>query len=201
MSFATGSEVIVGAVIGLAGAGAAIIVDSLLNLRLARLLPPGVLSRMRQLFAQEHFEQAIELCDAEDCFLTRTLGAGLAKSGTSYEAMATGIRDAAAQEILIFRHRLNWLALIAAVAPILGLLGTALSMLGSCEKVTGRPEAITFSDLAAWASMALAPILQGLLVGMVMLVAYLMFKRRLARITMESGAVLGELLDQFRPGQ
>lgn len=182
-------------------AGLALIIDFAVNIRREKLLPPHVISEIEQLFEQEQYEQAIELCEAEDCFFTRILGAGLAKLGAGYERMTTAIQEAAEEEMTALYHKIGWLALIGSVAPMLGLLGTVQGMIEAFTTIASKSGAANPADLAEGISKALVTTFEGLVVAIPVLTAYTFFKNRVARIMLELGVISGDLLDRFRPAQ
>jgi biopolymer transport protein ExbB len=182
-------------------AGLALVIDFGVNLRRDKLIPPHVVSEIEQLFEQEQYEQAIELCEAEDCFFTRILGAGLAKLGAGYERMTIAIQEAAEEEMTALYHKIGWLALIGTIAPMLGLLGTVIGMIDSFSTIVGKGGAANPVDLADGISKALVTTYEGLVVAIPVLSAYTFFKNRVARIMLELGVITGDLLDRFRPAQ
>ena len=182
-------------------AGLALVIDFGVNLRRDKLIPPHVVSEIEQLFEQEQYEQAIELCEAEDCFFTRILGAGLAKLGAGFERMTTAIQEAAEEEMTALYHKIGWLALIGTIAPMLGLLGTVIGMIDSFSTIVGKGGAANPVDLADGISKALVTTFEGLTVAIPVLSAYTFFKNRVARIMLELGVITGDLLDRFRPAQ
>jgi biopolymer transport protein ExbB len=182
-------------------AGLALIIDFAVNIRREKLLPPHVISEIEQLFEQEQYEQAIELCEAEDCFFSRILGAGLAKLGAGYERMTVAIQEAAEEEMTALYHKIGWLALIGTVAPMLGLLGTVIGMIDAFTVIASKAGAANPADLANGISKALVTTFEGLVVAIPVLTAYTYFKNRVARIMLEMGVITGDLLDRFRPAQ
>jgi len=182
-------------------AGLALVIDFGVNIRRDKLIPPHVVSELEQLFEQEQYEQAIELCEAEDCFFTRILGAGLAKLGAGFERMTTAIQEAAEEEMTALYHKIGWLALIGTVAPMLGLLGTVIGMIDSFTVIASKGGAANPADLAEGISKALVTTYEGLVVAIPVLSAYTFFKNRVARIMLELGVITGDLLDRFRPAQ
>jgi biopolymer transport protein ExbB len=182
-------------------AGLALVIDFAVNIRREKLLPPHIISEVEQLFEQEQYEQAIELCEAEDCFFSRILGAGLAKLGAGYERMTVAIQEAAEEEMTALFHKIGWLALIGTVAPMLGLLGTVIGMIDAFTVIASKSGAANPADLAEGISKALVTTFEGLVVAIPVLTAYTFFKNRVARIMLEMGVITGDLLDRFRPAQ
>jgi len=182
-------------------AGLALGIDFAVNVRRDKLVPQDIVSELEQLFEQEQYEQAMELCDAEDCFFTRICGAGLAKLGAGYERMTEAVQEAGEEEITALNQKIGWLSLIGTVAPMLGLLGTVMGMITAFSKIASLGGAANPADLAEGISMALITTLMGLMVAIPVLSAYQFFKNRVTRVMLEVGVITGDLLDRFRPVQ
>jgi biopolymer transport protein ExbB len=182
-------------------AGLALIIDFAVNIRREKLVPQDIVSELEQLFEQEQYEQAMELCDAEDCFFTRICGAGLAKLGAGYERMTEAVQEAGEEEITALNQKIGWLSLIGTVAPMLGLLGTVIGMIEAFSKIASMAGAAGPAELAVGISKALVTTLMGLMVAIPVLSAYTFFKNRVTRVMLEVGVITGDLLDRFRPVQ
>lgn len=182
-------------------AGMALIIDFAVNIRRDKLVPQDIVSELEQLFEQEQYEQAMELCDAEDCFFTRICGAGLAKLGAGYERMAEAVQEAGEEEITALNQKIGYLSLIGTVAPMLGLMGTVVGMIEAFSTIARQAGAANPADLAGGISKALVTTLMGLMVAIPVLSAYTFFRNRVTRVMLEVGVITGDLLDRFRPVQ
>jgi len=182
-------------------AGLALIIDFMVNIRRDKLVPQDIVSELEQLFEQEQYEQAMELCDAEDCFFTRICGAGLAKLGAGYERMTEAVQEAGEEELTALNQKIGWLSLIGTVAPMLGLLGTVIGMIDAFSTIASLGGAANPADLAEGISKALITTLMGLMVAIPVLSAYTFFRNRVTRVMLEVGVITGDLLDRFRPVQ
>jgi biopolymer transport protein ExbB len=182
-------------------AGLALVIDFFVNVRRDKLIPQDVVSEVEQLFEQEQYEQAMELCDSEDCFFTRILGAGLAKLGAGYERMNEAIMQTAEEELTALNHKIGWLNVIGTVAPMLGLLGTVMGMIEAFNEIASSGGGASPAQLANGISKALVTTLLGLLVAIPVMTAYAFFKNRVTRVMLEVGAFANDLMDRFRPAQ
>ena len=181
-------------------AGLALIIENFVNMRRDRMIPPHLLQELEELFQQEEYEQAIELCDAEDCFLTRVVGAGLAKVGAGYERMVEAVQEVGEEESTALHQKISYLSLIATIAPMLGLFGTVWGMIDAFNtiKVMGSPSP---ADLAKGISKALVTTFLGLVVAIPVMTCYNILRNRVVRVVLEVGAVTSELFEKFRPIQ
>jgi biopolymer transport protein ExbB len=188
-------------IIGLSVAGLALVIDFAVNIRRDKLVPEDLVAELEQLFEQEQYEQAMELCDAEDCFFTRILGAGLAKLGAGYDRMSEAVQETAEEELTVLNQKIGWLSLIGSIGPMLGLLGTVIGMITAFNKIAELGGAANPADLATGISQALITTLMGLCVAIPVLSAYQFFRNRVVRVMLEVGVITTDLLDRFRPVQ
>ncbi len=143
-------------------------------------------------------EKLIEL--QEDSPLGRVLAAGLANSGCSREVMKDAIEEVGRVEVHNLGRYLNALGTIAAITPLLGLLGTVVGMISVFTTITtsgvGNP-----TTLAGGISQALMTTAAGLSVAIPALIFSRYFHRRVADLVvdMEQGALrLVEILSSGR---
>ncbi|WP_043316377.1 MotA/TolQ/ExbB proton channel family protein [Microbulbifer sp. HZ11] len=133
-------------------------------------------------------EKIKELRDSSP--LGRIFAAGLSNSKHGREVMKDSIQEAASQVVHDLERFLNVLGTIAAVAPLIGLLGTVVGMIQvfTAIMLEGTGNA---GVLAGGISQALITTAAGLSVAIPALMAHRYFQRRLDSIvvTMEQEAV------------
>ena len=122
--------------------------------------------------------------------LGQILAAGISNSRNGREVMKESIEEAAAQVVHEMQHYLSTLGTIAAVTPLLGLLGTVIGMIKVFSEimVQGTGNA---SVLAGGISEALITTASGLAVAIPALIMHRFFERRIQSIvvTLEREAV------------
>jgi biopolymer transport protein ExbB len=134
---------------------------------------------------REHIEQ---LRDSSP--LGRVLAAGLVNLRHSREVMKESIEDTGRHVVHDLERYINALGTIAAISPLLGLLGTVIGLIEVFDvigvKGTGSP-----AELAPGISKALITTVAGLIVAIPSLVFYRYFRRRVDElvITMEQEAI------------
>jgi biopolymer transport protein ExbB len=148
---------------------------------------------------------AVAACDKARSPLAPIFKAGLLNFGQSAADITAAMEDAARVQVQVLGKGLDLLALIARIAPLLGLLGTALGLCGVLHTVQARAAAVnpaTFTDIAdgLWQSLIVTG--AGLFVAISVMVAHQYFLRRLDRALgqMESFAagllrVMTEIMD------
>jgi len=176
----------------------ALIIEDFVNIRRDRLMPPHLLSELEQLFEEENYEEAMELCDAEDCFLTRIVGAGLAKQEEGYEMMAYAMEEQGEDESMSLHMKLSYIALIAMVEPMLGLFGTVWGMIDAFSRISAMGGAANAADLADDIGKALVTTFLGLLIAIPVLSCHTVLRNRVLKLVQETGMITGELFSRFR---
>ena len=106
----------------------AIIIENFVSLKRDKLAPPEIIDEIQALFDEGQYQEAMELCENEPNYFTRVCGAGISKIGHTFDAMEKAIEEMGDQESIKLHQKIGWLALIANVAPMMGLLGTVSGM-------------------------------------------------------------------------
>lgn len=103
--------------------------ERLWSLRVRRVAPPGLLADVQRELAGGSAEsgRVAEMC--APCHLGAIFMAGLANARHGREAMRDSMEGAAATAVHEMERYLTALGTIAAISPLLGLLGTVLGMI------------------------------------------------------------------------
>jgi len=136
-----------------------------------------VLHEILVLVETGEFEQALKLGKSSQQPIARVLAAGIAHRNP---APAKAMEAAVQAEIPGLRSRLGILDTIVTLAPLLGLLGTVVGMIGSFNVMSevgmGQPHAVTGGVAEALIATA-----TGLLIAILTLIAYNYFTARAER--------------------
>lgn len=143
---------------------AAIIIERFVNLRRKRVLPVGVLDRVRQWAAQRELDrQHIEQLKRSSA-LGRVLAAALVNRRREREVIKDAVEDTGRHVVHELERFLNTLGTIAGITPLLGLLGTVIGMIEVFSAImlhgVGDP-----NELAGGISQALITTAAGLTVA------------------------------------
>ena len=134
----------------------------------AKLKTKDVLNQILSLVEKGEFEQALKLGKDSSQPIARVLAAGIAHRNP---APAKAMEALAQAEIPVLKSRLGILDTIVTLAPLLGLLGTVVGMIGSFDVMSeagmGQPHAITGGVAEALIATA-----TGLLIAILTLVSY-----------------------------
>ncbi len=173
-------------------------IENFINLKREKLVPPELVGELETMLDDENIEDAIDLCQAEDCFFTRIIGAGLSKADLGYDAMVSAVDEIGTQEATMIHQKIGWLSLIGNMAPMIGLFGTVTGMIGSFNVIATNPNPKP-AEMAGGISMALVTTCLGLVVAIPTVTLYTWLRNRVVKVIMEGGTITTELLDRFRP--
>lgn len=169
---------------------AAIVAERFWTLRAARLAPAGLIEQVRDWLAKGKLEQGKLQGLAESSPLGRILATGLVNARNGRDIMKESIEEVATQVVHELERFLNTLGTIAAIAPMLGLLGTVVGMIDVFTAIMEHGAGNT-ALLAGGISKALITTAAGLTVAIPAIFFHRFFTRRVDEITvtMEQQAV------------
>lgn len=178
----------------------ALIIEAIVSLKRDKLAPPDLIDEIQALFDEEQYNEAMELCEAEPTFFTRVCGAGIAKIGHPFEVIQTSIEEMGDEESIRLHQKIGWLALIANVAPMIGLLGTVSGMVEAFDTIASTSGQASPAELASGISKALLTTMFGLIVAIPTTAAFAYVRNSLVKSVIEVGAIVEDLFERFRPG-
>jgi biopolymer transport protein ExbB len=179
----------------------ALVIEALVSLKRDKLAPPELIDEIQALFDEEQFQEAMELCESEQTFFTRVCGAGIAKIGHDYEVMANSIEEMGDEEAIRLHQKIGWLATIANLGPMLGLLGTVFGMVLAFNTIASTQGQASPAELANGISQALLTTMFGLFVAIPTTAAFAYLRNNVVRSTIEVGAIIEDLFERFRPAK
>ena len=181
-------------------AAVAIIAERFWTLKKDKVLPAGLVDRVWQMARQRQLtqQQVTEL--SQESPLGRVLAAGLVNRDYNRDEMKDAIEEVGGHVAHDLEKYLNTLGTIAAITPLLGLLGTVVGMIDVFTHITsagvGNP-----AELANGISKALVTTAGGISVAIPALMFYRYFRGRVDELTvgMEQEALkLVEILNHRR---
>ncbi|MCP5328756.1 MAG: MotA/TolQ/ExbB proton channel family protein [Steroidobacteraceae bacterium] len=161
-----------------------IMVERMWTLQTSRVMPPGLLQKIWQLVESGQVTDKVVAALEQNSPLGRVLAAGLASRHRPRAVMMERLQDTGRHVVHELERFLNTLGTIAAVSPLLGLLGTVTGIIKAFNAITvgamGDPRA-----LSGGISEALITTAAGLLVAIPALIAYRYLRGRVDRIVIE----------------
>jgi biopolymer transport protein ExbB len=155
----------------------AIIVERLINLRANRILNPAIVERVSALAESGRADRAIEICHENPGLFSNIVLAGLEIADRGETLAKEAVEDAGRHEAPRLTRYLVALGTVAAVSPLMGLLGTVLGMI-EVFRTIAEAGAGQAEQLSGGISQALITTATGLLVAIPALVAHNYFHEK-----------------------
>lgn len=189
------------AIIVLSVIALAVIIENFVSLKRDKLAPPELIDEIQALFDEGQYQEAMELCENEPNYFTRVCGAGIAKIGHSFGTIEKSLEEMGDEESVKLHQKIGWLALIANIAPMMGLLGTVMGMVAAFNEIASSGGQASPADLAAGISQALLTTMFGLIVAIPVSACFAFLRNRMVKTIIELGAIVEDLFERFREGQ
>ncbi|MEM1165167.1 MAG: MotA/TolQ/ExbB proton channel family protein [Planctomycetota bacterium] len=194
LDFVLAGGVIGGVIIALSVVALALVVMHLVQIRAAAFAPPELVTELDELLhtGEPKADAALELCaePANRCMLTAVLGAGLdraRRSALGALELRSSMEEAAAAEVARFYRSTDALALIAAIAPMLGLLGTVVGINGAFGTISSTEGFARQEQLAGDISLALTTTIMGLVLAIPATAGVTFFRNRIDGLAQLAG--------------
>lgn len=184
-------------IIALSVAMVALIMEHLLSIRKGSLMPRSLAEQLHQLIAAGQFQQADQLCRQRPTFLSYVVMSGLQEANFGYHAVEKAMEDASIEQAARLSRKIEYLSVIGALAPMLGLMGTVWGMIQAFAEFTEKANPMP-ADFAPAISEALVTTLFGLCVAVPALAAYAWFRNRIDESVAETTLMAEHLVGPLR---
>lgn len=175
----------------------ALIMMNILQVRRDNFVPQAFIESFEQRLNAKDYQGAYETARTDESLVARVLAAGLSKLNQGYDKAVEGMQEVGDDENMALEHRLSYLALISAIAPMLGLMGTVSGMIATFRVIANSTTTPKPAELAEGISSALFTTLEGLTVAIPAMVFYAILRNRIARFVLEVGMVSEGLMGRF----
>lgn len=154
-------------------AGLAVIIDRVVVIRIKnRIDAETFVTQIVQFLKNGAVDRALEFCSQSDAALPRIVRAGLLEINRSDKEIQSAMELAAMVEIPKLERRTHYLAMLANVSTLLGLLGTILGLISAFAAVAHADAADKASLLTAGISVAMNTTAFGIISALPCLVGY-----------------------------
>ncbi|NLX25016.1 MAG: MotA/TolQ/ExbB proton channel family protein [Lentisphaerae bacterium] len=180
------------------------IVQNGLAVREKVLLRPDLFPEFIKLMQQKKISEAHALCQQNKTLFTYILGAGLERCSdhreVNFEKVKEAIEEASTEEVTTYMKPIDYLSIIGATAPMLGLLGTVSGMIGAFNflGISGSGKS---SELASYIGEALMTTAAGLVIAIPSMLFFYYYRNSFIKSTASVGRNIGALLDTLETGE
>lgn len=183
--------------LGLSIAAVYLIIDQSMSLRRREIVPDGLSKMVAAAVAAGHMGDAEAALRQSPSVLAGVVSIGLSHREYGWPEIEKSVEDALVDQSARMIRRIDYLSMIANLAPMVGLLGTVTGMIFAFRQVAVTQGAAGAGDLAEGIYQALVTTVGGLLVAIPSLAASSVLRNRvdelLAEVTRHADAALSPL--------
>jgi len=175
----------------------ALLVMCFLQIRKPVLMPPGLVQDFEARLDAKEYQQAYELAKNDDSYLGQVLAAGMGKLQSGYGAAVEAIQAEEGEQAMKLEHKISYVSLIGALAPMFGLLGTVDGMVSAFMIIAKSATAPKPNELAIGISQALITTLIGLWLAIPAIACFALFKNWLQKLNGDVDTEAMRLMSRF----
>lgn len=177
----------------------AFIVEHALSIRKEVLMPERVLQPLEEMIETGKLEEAIAFCQEpqNDSLAAVVVQAGLERyrgSQFGFAEYKAAVEEAGEDQTSQLYRKTEVLGVIAAIAPMLGLLGTVQGMILAFDTIAATKGAAKPDQLADAIGLALVTTFEGLVVAIPAMIAYSFFRNLIDSLVAEAGKRVERIL-------
>jgi biopolymer transport protein ExbB len=179
------------------------IIQNYVSLAEKRLLHSEMMPELLDMMLKKKVTQALIYCRKHPSMFTNTFAAGLErcmKGEVEFVKVHEAAEEASVEQMTILQKPIDYLSIIGATSPMLGLLGTVMGMIKAFQTMgaqgMGDPGA-----LAANIGEALITTATGLIIAIPAMAFYFYFRKRFDKTLATLGRRLSYLFDALESGE
>jgi len=170
-----------------------LIIYYFLTIKQDKLLPEDFLEKTFTLIGQKRYEEARMTCKSDRSLLANVFLAGLARLGRGKVVIQEAIQDRGKRSVDDLWQKLSYLADVAAISPMVGLLGTVLGMIQAFNVIAFQTGAVKPILLASGISKAMVTTATGLIIAIPAMIFHSYFRGKVQSLTSRLENVSTEL--------
>lgn len=177
----------------------ALVIEHSVSIRRATIVPPLAIEQMMSLMDDREYEQALQYSADEPSMLGYVVNTALLEAPNGFGAMERALEEALEERSAKLYRKTEYLNIIGAVSPMLGLFGTVVGMIllfSAIHAADSFPRAQVVADNVA---VALVATFWGLAVAIPALSIYAMFRNRIEVLTAECALAADRIIGYLKP--
>jgi biopolymer transport protein ExbB len=173
------------------------IIQLFLQVRPQSLAPKALVAALDESLKNGNFQEAWETCQANaKTYIAGVLGGTLERIGRGKDATDTALIELGIRESQVFKTRNSYLSVIGVIAPMIGLLGTVIGMMGAFA-VLGQTGVSDPRKLAMSIGEVLLATASGLFIAIPAFIFYYYFRNRINDATVYADSQLNHLVEDI----
>lgn len=161
-----------------------LVVNGFLRFRSKIVLPPALLAKLDEQIREKQYREAYETAKANPSLFGRALATGAERLGVGFDKATDAMLAIVDDGKMAMEHAASPVAMIGALGPLLGLLGTVMGMIQAFQEIAtgGQPRP---AELARSIGLALVSTLEGLIVAIPAIFFFGIFRNKIARLAFD----------------
>ena len=153
------------------------------------------LNGVRTVMKRGNIVEAVSICDATPGPIARIVKTAILNRDKGRERVREAVEEAGFTEVPLLEERLNLLATIAQIAPLLGLLGTILGFINMFGQISHSDSYATIKDLSGGIWQALICAASGIAVAIPAHAGYNYLVSRINKVVLDMERAAGEIVN------
>lgn len=170
------------------------------TLTIAREVPTQLLKRAHGQIAAGDYRGAYQMCEGRTELFANVLRAGLKLTGHDRFVVQEAMESEGARGATALWQRISYLNNIGVIAPLLGLLGTVLGMIGAFSSIALDDSKVKSLNMAYFVAQAMITTAAGLIVAIPAMMMYFYLRGRVIKIIAEVEAQASEFVEAISKG-
>ena len=178
-----------------------VFLERLFNLHRAQIAADDFLKGVYNILNRDNTVEAAAICEEAPGPVARLALAAVLHHDDTLENIGRAIEDAGLEEIPRMERGLGWLATLARITPLIGLLGTVLGMMEMLAAANRNAPLVQSADLTGGLESALAATALSLIIAVLAYAGYNLLVSRVESILLDmerSASALMNFMRQWR---
>jgi biopolymer transport protein ExbB len=172
------------------------IIQLFLTLRNEVLAPKALVDALRNLIDAGNYQEAWQTAQANKAYIGSVLAGTLERLGRGKEATEMALIENGLREAQVYKTKNSYLSVIGVIAPMIGLLGTVIGMMGAFS-VLGSSGVSDPRRLALSIGEVLMATASGLFLAIPAFIFYYFFRNRIATVVLHADNSLNRLIEDI----
>ncbi len=172
------------------------IIQLFIVLREEQLAPSALVESLRSTIQAGNYQEAWEICRANKAYIAQVLKGALERLGRGKDAVETALIEHGIREGQILKTKNSYLSVIGVIAPMIGLLGTVIGMMGAFA-VLGTSGVADPRGLALRIGEVLMATASGLFIAIPAFIFYYYFRNKATIVLVAADDKLNRLIEDI----
>lgn len=174
------------------------VIQFFLEIRLSEAVPAALVEKLEAAIKERKFQEAYDACRDNESFLARLVRTGVANLPNGRPEAKEAMNTVGDEIVTGLEARVNFLAIIGQLGPMIGLVGTIMGMIMSFQEIaTAAGSQPKPEKVAEGISTALFITLEGVALAVPAIYFFSFFRNRISLIAMEANKVADRTINSL----